>query len=191
MKTTFLKTIACAALLLMSFSTSSAQSLKESFSAEGRKEWKPEVTVRGNVGIYAGGFAVTGGMRIDEKRTLGLMVGKNENVYTITPGYTDVNSFSAAVYGRRYFHLGERKIVSFYSDLALGAALVTDMEGAYWIDPVDGAIGRDDIGVEKGDVSFYFSWQPGVRVRCYKNAHIFLGPTLSSHCLGVHLGIGF
>ena len=101
------------ASLLLASSNISAQTFKESFSAEGRKNWESEVTVRGNLGIYAGGFAVTGGVRIDEKRTLGLMVGKNENVYTITPGYTNVNSFSAALYGRRYLHLGERKIFSF------------------------------------------------------------------------------
>lgn len=191
MRKSAFKAIACAAFLLIPFSTISAQSIKESFSAEGRKAWKPEVTVRGNLGIYAGGFAVTGGARIDEKRTLGLMVGKNVNVYTVTHGYTDVNSFSAAVYGRRYFHLGERKIFSFYSDLALGAAFVTDMEGAYWVDPVDGTTKKEDICVEKGDVQFYISWQPGMRVRFYKNLHLFLGPTLSSHCLGVHLGLGF
>lgn len=191
MKTISFKTVACAALLLMSFGTLSAQSIKESFSTEGRKAWKPEVTVRGNVGIYAAGFAVTGGVRIDEKRTLGLMAGKNGNVYTVTHGYADVNSFGAAVYGRRYVHLGERKICSLYSDLAVGAAVVTDLEGAYWVDPVDGTMKKDDISVEKGEVQFYISWQPGIRLRCYKNAHIFLGPTLSSHCLGVHLGIGF
>lgn len=191
MRKSVFKAIACAAFLLIPFSTISAQSIKESFSAEGRKAWKPEVTVRGNLGIYAGGFAVTGGVRIDEKRTLGLMVGKNVNVYTVTHGYTDVNSFSAAVYGRRYFHLGERKIFSFYSDLALGAAFVTDLEGAYWVDPVDGTTKKEDISVEKGDVQFYISWQPGMRVRFYKNLHLFLGPTLSPHCLGVHLGIGF
>ena len=189
MKKIQFKAIACAAFLLMSFSTLSAQSIKESFSAEGRKEWKPEVTVRGNLGFFASGFAVTGGMRIDEKRTLGLMAGKNVNVYTVTHGYADVNSFSAAVYGRRYFHLGERKIFSFYSDLALGAAVVTGMVDAYYL--VDGTMKKDDISVEKGDVQFYFSWQPGMRVRFYKNIHLFLGSTLSSHCLGVHLGIGF
>lgn len=179
-------------LLLASWSQSlSAQSIKESFSAEGIKNWKTEVTVRGNLGIYAGGFAVTGGARIDEKRTLGLMVGKNVNVYTVTHGYSDVNSISAAVYGRRYFHLGERKIFSFYSDLALGAAFVTDVERAYWVDPVDGTTKKDDISVDKGDVQFYLSWQPGVRVCFFNNAHLFLGPTLSTHCLGVHLGIGF
>ena len=191
MKKNTFRAIACAAFLLMPFSTISAQSIKESFSAEGRKAWKPDVTVRGNLGIYAGGFAVTGGVRIDEKRTLGLMAGKNVNVYTVRHGYTDVNSFSAAVYGRRYFHLGERKIFSFYSDLALGAAFVTGLEGAYWVNPVDGTTKKEDISVEKGDVQFYVSWQPGMRVRFFDNVHIFLGPTLSSHCLGVHLGIGF
>ena len=190
MKRNILKAITCAAIMLFSLTSVQAQSIKESFSAEGRKNWKSEVTVRGNLGIYAGGFAVTGGVRIDEKRTLGLMAGKNVNVYTVTHGYTDVNSFSAALYGRRYFHLGERKIFSFYSDLALGAAFVTDLEGAYWVDPVDGVTKKEDISVDKGDVQFYISWQPGIRVRCYKNLHIFLGPTLSSHCLGVHLGIG-
>ena len=191
MKRNILKVIACVAIMLFPLTSVQAQSIKESFSAEGRKNWKPEVTVRGNLGIYAGGFAVTGDVRIDEKRTLGLMAGKNVNVYTVTHGYTDVNSFSAALYGRRYFHLGERKIFSFYSDLALGAAFVTDLEGAYWVDPVDGTTKKEDISVDKGDVQFYISWQPGVRVRFFDNVHLFLGPTLSSHCLGVHLGIGF
>jgi len=191
MKKNIFKAIACAVVMLFSLTSVQAQSIKESFSAEGRKNWRSEVTVRGNLGIYAGGFAVTGGVRIDEKRTLGLMAGKNVNVYTVRHGYTDVNSFSAALYGRRYFHLGERKIFSLYSDLVLGAAVVTDLEGAYWVDPVDGATKKDDIIVDKGDVQFYVSWQPGVRVRFFDNVHLFLGPTLSSHCLGVHLGIGF
>lgn len=191
MKKAFFKSIACVAFMLFPLTFVQAQSIKESFSAEGRKNWKSEVTLRGNLGIYAGGFAVTGGVRIDEKRTLGLMAGKNVNVYTVIHGYTDVNSFSAALYGRRYFHLGERKIFSLYSDLALGAAFVTDLEGAYWVDPVDGTTKKEDISVDKGDVQFYISWQPGVRVRFFDNVHLFLGPTLSSHCLGVHLGIGF
>ena len=191
MKRNILKAITCAAITLFSLTSVQAQSIKESFSAEGRKNWKSEVTVRGNLGIYAGGFAVTGGVRIDEKRTLGLMAGKYVNAYTVRHGYTDVNSFNAALYGRRYFHLGERKIFSFYSDLALGAAFVTDLEGAYWVDPVDGVTKKEDISVDKGDVQFYLSWQPGVRVRFFDNVHLFLGPTLSSHCMGVHLGIGF
>ena len=107
MKKIVLKSIACVVFMLLPLISAQAQSIKESFSVEGRENWKPEVTVRGNLGIYAGGFAVTGGVRIDEKRTLGLMVGKNVNVYTVMHGYADINSFSAALYGRRYFHLGE------------------------------------------------------------------------------------
>lgn len=191
MKRIVLKSIACVVFMLLPLISAQAQSIKEIFSVEGRENWKPEVTVRGNLGIYAGGFAVTGGVRIDEKRTLGLMVGKNVNVYTVMHGYADINSFSAALYGRRYFHLGERKIFSFYSDLALGAAVVTGMEGVYWVDPIDGTTKMDDIDVERGDVQLYVSFQPGMRVRFYKNIHLFLGPTLSSHCLGVHLGLGF
>ena len=182
---------AALALLLMASPSLSAQSIKERFSAEGRENWVSEFTLRGNLGFFAGGFAATGGVRIDEKRTLGLMVGKNVNVYTVNHGYTDVYSYSVALYGRRYFHLGERKIFSFYSDLALGAAVVTGMEGAYWVDPVDGTTKMDDIDVERGDVQFYVSFQPGMRVRFYKNLHLFLGPTLSTHCLGIHLGFGF
>ena len=71
MKRNILKAITCAAITLSSLTSVQAQSIKESFSDEGRKNWKSEVTVRGNLGIYASGFAVTGGVRIDEKRTLG------------------------------------------------------------------------------------------------------------------------
>ena len=28
-------------------------------------------------------------------------------------------------------------------------------------------------------------------VRCYKNLHLFLGPTIATDCFGLHLGIGF
>ena len=28
-------------------------------------------------------------------------------------------------------------------------------------------------------------------VRFYKNLHLFLGPTIATDCLGLHLGIGF
>ena len=31
----------------------------------------------------------------------------------------------------------------------------------------------------------------GIRVRCYKNLHLFMGPTIATDCIGLHLGIGF
>lgn len=42
-----------------------------------------------------------------------------------------------------------------------------------------------------GDMIFIGGWQPGIRVRCYKNLHLFIGPTIDTECLGAHLGIGF
>jgi hypothetical protein len=189
MKKDFFKSIACGILMLFSLTSVQAQSIKESFSAEGRKNWKPEITLRGNVGIFTGGAVLSGGVRIDEKRTLGLMVGEQSVYLDAEPATIDY--ITTALSFRRYFHLGARQRFAFYIDFALGAAFVTDWEGAYWVDPVDGATKKDDISVDKGDAQFYISWQPGVRVRFFDNVHLFLGPTLSSHCLGVHLGIGF
>ena len=47
---------------------------KYAFSAEGRRAWKPEFTVRTYAGYFTGGPAITGGIRIDNKHTLGLML---------------------------------------------------------------------------------------------------------------------
>ena len=52
MKKNIFKAITCAAIMLLSSTSLQAQTIKESFSAEGRKNWKSEVTLRGNVGIY-------------------------------------------------------------------------------------------------------------------------------------------
>ena len=41
-----------------------------------------------------------------------------------------------------------------------------------------------------GDAELILGLQPGFRVRCYKNFHIFLGPSIATDCIGVHLGIG-
>ena len=59
---------------------------KYAFSAEGRRAWKPEFTVRTYAGFFTGGPAITGGIRIDNKHTLGLMLlqGKTSLEY---PGY--------------------------------------------------------------------------------------------------------
>ena len=47
---------------------------KYAFSQEGRQNWKPEFTARQYAGFVTEGPAITGGVRIDDKRTFGLMV---------------------------------------------------------------------------------------------------------------------
>ena len=91
---------------------------------------------------------------------------------------------------RRYWHLGQRKRFAFYSDLYAGAAWIYKVEGKYHMNTQTGEQ-WEVLDENPGDMWFVAGWQPGIRVRCYKNLHLFLGPTIATDCLGLHLGIGF
>ena len=80
-----------------------AEGWKYAFSREGRQEWKSEFTARVYAGFVTEGPAVTAGVRIDDKRTLGLMVWQGDTYIDAAPG--DIYSVSAGLYMRRYFHL--------------------------------------------------------------------------------------
>lgn len=153
-----------------------ANEWKYAFSPEGRKNWSSEYTLRYRVGLFTDGPMFTGGIRVDEKRTIGLFCGLEETWDDATPA----NMYSArlGVTFRRYWHLGKRKTFAFYSDLYAGAGYIYKVTSP-------------EAYTDKGDVLFVGGWQPGIRVRCYKNLHIFLGPTIATDCLGLHLGIGF
>lgn len=49
-------------------------------------------------------------------------------------------------------------------------------------------LGQGDTYVDYAPADLY-SIRTGIR--CYKNLHLFLGPTIATDCLGLHLGIGF
>ncbi|MBR5015162.1 MAG: hypothetical protein IKY16_11265, partial [Bacteroidales bacterium] len=49
-----------------------ANEWKYAFSPEGRKSWKTEHTLRLRAGFFTEGVMFTSGIRLDEKRTLGL-----------------------------------------------------------------------------------------------------------------------
>ena len=149
---------------------------RHAFSPEGRKNWKTEHTLRIRAGFFTEGLMFTSGIRVDEKRTLGLFAGLEDVWDDATPA--NIYSARLGVTFRRYWHLGERKIFSFYSDLYAGAGYIYKVTS-------------HETYEDKGDILFVGGWQPGVRIRCYKNLHIFLGPTLATDCIGLHLGIGF
>ena len=46
-----------------------ANEWKYAFSKEGVKEWKPEFTARYYAGLFTTGPMITGGVRVDEKRS--------------------------------------------------------------------------------------------------------------------------
>lgn len=158
------------------------------FSKESVKEWKPEFTLRYFAGFITEGPMLTGGVRVDEKRSLALFVSQGKTYVDYAPG--DIYSFRTGVNFRRYWHLGKRKIFAIYSDLYAGAAWIYKINGKY---DYNAATGEqwEVIDDNVGDVLFLGGWQPGIRIRCYKNLHLFLGPTIATDCMGLHLGIGF
>ena len=161
---------------------------KHAFSAEGRQAWKPEFTARVYAGFVTEGPAVTGGVRIDDKRTLGLMVWEGDTRIDAAPA--SVHSISTGMYMRRYFHLGKKDIVALYSDFAIGAGYIYRIDGGYMTNVETGETVRTYDQNSEGDILFAATWQPGIRFRFWKNLHLFLGPTISTNTIGIHLGVG-
>ena len=165
-------------------------SWKYAFSKEGRQNWKPEFTVRGSAGIATSGPAVTAGIRVDDKRTLGLLIGRGDTYIDDAPG--DIYAIQSAAFMRRYLPMGSRGIAALYADLFAGCDWVYRVDGKYGIDPVTGTHHEEMlIDDSEGDVNFYAGIHAGVRFRIVRNVHLFLGPTLTTNTIGLHVGFGF
>ena len=160
---------------------------KYAFSKEGVREWKPEFTLRAYAGIYTSGHTLTGGVRVDQKRSFSLFVGPYVLYYDAAP--VDIHTITTGLNFRRYWHLGKRKVVAFYSDLYAGAAFVTEVTGKTHEITDTGEV-WELVDEKPGDARFIAGWQPGVRIRFHKNLHVFLGPTIATNCFGLHIGIG-
>ena len=120
MKKNLFKAIACAVFILFPLS-----SFAQNESAA--KTLKPEFTARLNLGLYNSGAVLSGGVRLDDKHTVGLMVGPHETYYDDFPA--NVRSITTSVFARRYFHLGQRKTFAIYSDLSIGAGWIYEVDG--------------------------------------------------------------
>ena len=183
--------LSCASLDAQTFADDAkvwAEGWKHAFSQEGRQNWKPEFTARLYAGFVTEGPAITGGVRIDDKRTFGLMVWQGKTWIDAAPA--SVHSLSGGLYMRRYFHLGQKDIVALYCDFAIGAGYVYKMNGGYMTNVETGETVKTT-DYSKGDVLFAATLQPGIRFRFWKNLHLFLGPTVSTNTIGLHLGVGF
>lgn len=162
----------------------SFEKTKYSFSAEGRKAWKPEFTARNYLGLVTAGPFITGGVRINDRRTLGLALWHGDTTINAAPGH--YYSAFAGLYTRRYFHLGKKDIAAFYSDLCVGAEYIYKADERC-LD--EGIVSVS--GAKPGVTRFALAWQPGIRFRVWHNLHIFFGPTIATYTLGAHLGFGF
>ena len=138
---------------------------------------RSEVTLR----LYCGfpyGPAVTAGARVRDNLTIGIMAGY---------GYTHIDAAPARIYSatigmylRYYVHLDKKDITALYSDVIAGARRIYRIAG-------EGPRIKDS----PGDVNLNLDWQPGLRIRFYKNLHLFFGPTLGLDSVGFHMGLGF
>ena len=152
-------------------------------TAEKKYDLRPEFTARVTAQFFQSDYTVSGGVNVNNKNTYGLMLGYKEIYDDATPA--DIYAITSSFYYRHYFHLGKRKVCAFYVDANVGAG---------WVYKVDEWFpeGEDNqIDMERGEVIPFVGLHPGFRVRLYKNLHIFLGPTIGTDCLGLHLGIGF
>ena len=156
------------------------ESVKAHLSAEGRKAWKPEFSVRGNVMIFVGSVDLTGGIRTSPNKVFGIGVGRNSVFLDAWPGHS--YQFTAYLYHRHYLPFDKRRRVSLYSDLMGGGYYVYKSSG--------GLVGQDDTpaSAKPGKMGWWFSWQPGLSIRLWGKSNIFFGPTIGPS-FGVHLGV--
>lgn len=151
------------------------EEVKAHLSAEGRKYWKPEFSVRGNVMIYAGDVSLTGGVRTSPNKVFGLGVGHGWSYYDANPAHQYRWNFF--LYHRHYIPLDRRRRISLYSDLMVGGAYAYKVDGQI----IDG-------NPKAGELDWYLSWQPGLSIRLWGKSNIFFGPTIGPS-IGLHLGL--
>jgi hypothetical protein len=153
------------------------ESVKAHLSAEGRKSWKPEFSVRGAAMIYTGTIDLTGGIRTSPNKVFGLGIGRQAVWLDAYPGHAYL--IDAYLYHRHYLPLDKRRRFSLYSDLMGGGSYVYKVIGHFEHDPAP---------MKVGEIKWFFSWQPGLSIRLWGKSNIFFGPTLGPS-LGVHLGV--
>ena len=155
------------------------ESVKAHLSKEGRKAWKPEFSMRGNVMIYVGSIDVTIGVRTSPNKVFGLCAGWSSVFIDAIPA--NAYGMHLCLYHRHYIPLDRKRRISLYSDLLGGRSYTYDT--SY---PHTGQSYNN--GPKKGDWQWWCSWQPGISIRLVNKSNIFFGPTIGPS-IGVHAGI--
>ena len=153
------------------------ESVKAHLSAEGRKAWRPEFSLRANVMIYMGSYDLTGGIRTSPNKVFGLGVGRSSVFYDAYPA--SAYRINLYLYHRHYLPLDKRRRFSLYSDLMGGGSYVYKVTGIF--------DENHPAPTSKGKVNWWYSWQPGISIRLWGKSNIFFGPTIGPS-FGVHLG---
>ena len=165
--------------------------VKAHLSAEGRKEWKPEFSLRVNAMLFDGSVILTGGIRTSQNKVFGMGAGWGQNFFIVGPEAGNVTGqrVNFFVYHRHYIPLGHRKNFSLYSDIMLGARYVyalSDwyMENGYQSTPTS----EPEWPILPGDWRVWISWEPGIAFHMWGKSNFFIGPSIGP-TIGLHAGI--
>ena len=151
------------------------EEVKAHLSAEGRKYWKPEFSVRGNGMFYYMAADLTAGIRTSPNKVFGLGVGHGWQYIDANPAHQYRWNFY--LYHRHYIPLDRTRRISLYSDVMVGGSYAYKVDGAI----IDG-------NPKAGELNWYLSWQPGLSIRLWGKSNVFFGPTIGPS-VGLHLGL--
>ncbi len=165
-------------------------SVKAHLSADGRKGWKPEFTLRANAELFDGSAILTGGIRTSQNKVFGLGVGWGQEFFIFGPeSHPTGQRINIVAYHRHYIPLGHRKNFSLYSDIMLGARVIYKMSHWYMENGVVRNPGSEtDYPVLPGDWRFWGSWQPGIAFSMWGKSNFFIGLSIGP-TIGLHTGI--
>ena len=191
MRKTMIRITVTLAAVFMGVLTLSAQEAKEdryfldswkgTFTKEGRKDWKPELTIRQEGIIGYAPELISLGVRLNQKHAIGLGAGHND--------FRGTRSIPFHIYTRRYYPLGKKEKPRFflYSDILLG------YEYIYSVYQGDDSVYQTT--AQKGDGTFNWSLQGGIALRLWGTSNLFLGPSIYGSfnvpypMAGLHLGL--
>lgn len=158
-------------------------SVKYHFSSEGRKQWRPEFSLRTNVLFLHGSIDLTAGIRTSPNKVFGIGGGWGQAFLIFGPEPQERPTgqcMTAYLYHRHYVPLGHRQGIFLYSDLACGGRYLYQLSNWY----VPGVDGPDVANTW----SWWFAWQPGITFSLWGKSNAFVGLSLGT-TFGLHLGI--
>ena len=163
--------------------------VKAHLGPEGRKEWKPEFTLRENVMLLDLSTNLTAGIRTSPNKVFGLGVGLGQSYYKVASTSLRAERLSGLLYHRHYIPLGHRKRWTMYSDLMIGARYIYEMEDWYLQNGIQrGNDSEPYFPIMPGDWQWWVSWQPGIAFSMWGKSNLFLGLSIGP-TIGFHAGI--
>jgi len=193
MKRLFLTILFLATFLSPAFSqsedpTKGWDGFERCFTPEGRKDWRFEPDLSGELLIYASRVDLNLGIRMDRRRTWGIGIGLGDNYYDAEP--SSEKYLSLYIHNRHYYPLGKRRKTSIFTEFTIGGAYI------FYNSRNDEVVREKEEGIYKwsnpeGSVLFDMNLRAGFEFPIWR-LHAYLGPAVQlapfdsfGLCLGV------